>query len=145
MVTIQLPLDSETSAQLAYLAELWEQRKVEVALYLLKDSVFQKFNEYRSEKTNPQTTLRMPLRTTLGRRGTRDRVLYTGSDSRLENGKIYKNFADVLRIVRPDLAKHYPDGKLYNKKAHGGDKAENILKRYEWSIYKGLSRINNPK
>ena len=145
MVTIQLPLDSETSAQLAFLAELQGQRKVDVALYLLKDSVFQKFNEYYNEKTNTTTILKMPLRTTIGRQGMRDQVLYTGSDSRLKNGEIYKSFAEVLRIVRPDLAKLWPDGKLYNAKTHGGDKAENILKRYELGIYEGLSRKSNPK
>ena len=143
MVTIQLPLDPETSAQLAFLAELWEQRKVEVALYLLKDSVFQKFNEYYNEKTNTKTTLKMPLQTLLGRRGTRDQVIYTGSDPRLQSGETYKSFADVLRIVRPDLAKLYPDGKLYNAKTHGGDKAENILRRYVPDIYKDLSRISS--
>ena len=50
MVTIQLPLDPETSAQLAFLAELWEQRKVEIALDLLKDSVSQKFKEHYDRK-----------------------------------------------------------------------------------------------
>ena len=76
----------------------------------------------------------------LGRRGTRDKVLYTGSESRLQSGKIYKSFAEVLRKVRPDLSKLWPDGKLYNAKTHGGDKAENILKRYEPNIYKELVR-----
>ena len=143
MVTIQLPLDPETSARLAFLAELWEQRKVEVALTLLRDSVSQKFNEHYNKKVNTKTTLRMSPQTPLGRRGTRSQILYTGSDSRLQSGKIYKSFADVLRIVRPDLAKLWPDGKLYSAKAGGGDKAENILKRYEPSIYKDLSRISN--
>ncbi len=143
MVTIQLPLDPETSAQLAFLAELREQRKVEVALDLLKDSVSRKFSEHSNKQTNTQTTLQSSLKTSLGRRGTRDQVMYTGSDSRLQSGKTYKSFAEVLRIVRADLAKLWPDGKLYSAKTHGGDKAENILRRYVPDIYKDLFRISS--
>ncbi len=143
MVTIQLPLDSETSAQLAFLAELQEQRKVEVALDLLKDSVARKFNEHYNKRASIQMTPQPPLQTLLGRRGTRDQVIYTGSDPRLESGKTYKSFAEVLRIVRADLAKLWPDGKLYSAKNQGGDKAENILRRYVPDIYKDLSRISS--
>ncbi|MFC1901273.1 hypothetical protein ACFLYN_06765, partial [Chloroflexota bacterium] len=114
-------------------------------LNILKDSVSQKFNECKNGKTDDKPILRMPLRTTIGRRGTRDQVQYSGTDSRLENGNIYKDFANVLRIVRPDLAEKYPAGKLYNKEAHGGNKAEDILSRYVPEIYKDLSRIRNPK
>jgi len=143
MVTIQLLLDPETSARLAFLAEMWEQRKVEVALDLLKDSVSRKFNEHCNKKATSQTTPQTPLQTRLGRRGTRDQVIYTGSDTRLQSGEAYKSFAEVLRIVRPDLAKHWPEGKLYSAKTHGGDKAENILRQYVLDIYKDLSRISN--
>ncbi len=60
---------------------------------------------------------------------------YTGNDPRLESGKLYQSYAQVLRKVRPDL-----ENLLYNAKAHRGDKAENILKKYEPNIYKGLIR-----
>ena len=144
MVTIQLPLDPETSAQLAFLAELREQRKVEVALDLLKDSVSQKFNEHYNEMADTKTTLQALLKTPPGRRGTRGQpVLYTGSDPRLQSGETYTSYAEVLRIARPDLAKQWPEGKLYRAKTHGGDKAENILRQDVPDIYKDLSRIDS--
>ena len=140
MTTIQLVLDRETSARLAFLAEQMGKRKGDVAIDLLKRVVYQQYNDLE----NGGATLQAPVQHPPAPPRPRSQaVLYTGSDSRLENGKIYKSFADVLRIVRPDLAKLYPDGKLYNRKTHGGDKAENILKHYETIVYKGLSRTSN--
>ena len=139
MVTIQLPLDPETSARLAFLAEHRGERKADVAVDLLKKAVYKAFNDL----FNGGATLQAPLQHPPAPPRPRSQaVLYTGSDSRLQSGEIYASFAEVLRKVRPDLAKSWPDGKLYNAKTHGGDKAENILKHYEPSVYKGLSRTS---
>ncbi len=137
MPTIQLVLDRETSARLAFLAERMGKRKVNVAIDLLKRAVFQQYNDLANGGAMTQTPVQSPPATPKSRS---QAVLYTGSDSRLQSGKIYTSFAEVLRIVRPELAKLWPDGKLYNAKTHGGDKAENILKRYEPSVYKDLVR-----
>ena len=135
MPTIQLVLDRETSARLAFLAELKRKRKVDIAIDLLKGAVFQQYNEMVDTKA----MLKMPPQTPSARRGTRGQpILYNGSDPRLQNGKIYTSFAEVLRVVRQDL-----EPLLYNAKRHTGDKAENILKHYEPGVYKDLSRISN--
>lgn len=131
MPTIQLVLDRKTSAILAYLAELWGKRKVDVAVDLLEKAVFQHYNGGGGAEPQPPAPPKPKSQP----------VSYNGTDSRLQSGKVYTSFADVLRKVRPDLAKLFPDGKLYNAKTHGGDKAENILKRYEPNIYKHLSRV----
>ncbi len=140
MPTIQLVLDRETSARLAFLAEQMGKRKVDVAVDLLKRAVYQQYNDLGNGGATLQALVQNPPAPPRPRS---QAVLYTGSDSRLQSGKIYASFAEVLRIVRPDLAKLWPDGKLYNAKTHGGDKAENILKHYEPSVYKGLFRTSN--
>ncbi len=132
MPTIQLPLGPDDYGKLSYLAGRTGKRKVDVAVYLLRKAVSQEFdNEVASQKSTPK-----PPPVSAGRG-----VKYNGSDPRLKAGGIYKNYAEVLRIVRPDLAKLWPEGKLYNPKAHGGDNAESILQRYEPGIHKDLSRV----
>ena len=142
MPTIQLVLDRETSARLAFLAEWMSKRKVDVAIDLLEQAVFQQYNDLANSGVPPQT----PIQNLVAPPTTRGQaVLYAGSDPRLQSGKTYMSFAEVLRIVRPDLAKHWPDGKLFSNKTHGGDKAENILRQDVPDIYKDLSRISSNK
>ncbi len=139
MPTIQLLLDSETSARLAFLAERMGKRKAEVAIDLLKKEVFQQYKDLANSNQPSQAPVQSQPRSPKPRGQT---VLYTGQDTRgLQYGKSYGSFAEVLRIVRPDLAKLWPEGGLYNSKTHGGDKAENILKRWEPSIYMELVRV----
>lgn len=141
MPTIQLVLDPTTYAELAYLAGVMQRRKADVALDLLKEAVSQKHNEYLNKPANTKVMLSTPVQHPTIRRGRSGQaVLYKGSDPRLQNGKTYKNYAEVLRIVQPDLARLHPDGLLYNRETRHGDKAENILKHNEPSVYKNLVR-----
>lgn len=142
MPTIQIVLDQKTYAELAYLAGIMQRRKADIAMDLLKEAVSLKHREFISK---PEINIKMNLPsaiqpTTIRRGRTGQAILYKGSDSRLRNGRIYKNYVEVLGILRPDLAKLHPDGLLYNSKTHHGDKAESILKRHTPEIYKDLVR-----
>jgi hypothetical protein len=143
MATIQIVIDPSTDAELAYLAGLAQKRKADIARDLLTEAISHKFEQSRQEGkpifsgTTGQTQSQAPS-VFPGRRG--HQVLYTGSDPRLQSGQTYSSYAEILRMVRPDLAKLWPDGKLYNAKAHGGDNAESILERNEPGIYKDLVR-----
>jgi hypothetical protein len=134
MTTMPITIELETIAQLAFLAKLKKKPETEVLKNLVEAEFIQECNKMSKSNT---TVLQTPLQTGHVRPGKRGQsIRYTGSDSRLKNGGIYKSFAEVLRVVRPDL-----EGLLYNAKKHSGDKAENILKHYEPESYRNLSRL----
>lgn len=139
MPTIQLILDRETSAKLAFLAERTGRRKVDVAIDLLTKVVSQEYKDVASVNLPQQVPVQRPVSSPRPRR---QPILYNGPDLKgLQMNETYSSYAEILRIIRPDLAKLWPEGKLYCAKNHGGDKAENIIKRYEGFIYENLIRI----
>ena len=135
MPTVQFELDRHTSAQLSYLAELSGRGRMELlSSYVAKTVSYEYEKMNRSPNSAPVDEGRNGRRRQ-GRNG--QRVRYDGNDARLETGRIYLNYAQVLRIVRPDL-----EGLLWNPKARTGTTAPHLLKRHEPGIYSNLTRVS---
>jgi len=131
MTTIRLTVNRKTKAQLEYLATIAGTRTAELAEDYLNRKASEEFESTLRNGTGPEVAERV-IKAEQGRHG--QPVLYGGKDPRLDSGAVYKSYAQVLRLVRPDLERL-----LYNPKRHSGDNAGNILKRYEPVIYRDLS------
>lgn len=135
MATIQVNLDPETSAKLAFVAALMNTRKADLAADCVREGVSRRFQAMGSSSSGTPPVGVQPRRARRGTRG--QRVLYVGTHPNLQNGRVYGSFAEVLRFLDlPDLV-----GLLYDAKTHKGDKAENILKRHAPGVYEDLRRV----
>ena len=134
MSIVQFEIDAPTSAELAYLAEIQGKGKMELLEELASREVSRQFAEIRKVGKLPA---RIESPTRPRRQGSNgQRVMYEGNDPRLEAGKVYLNYAQVLRIVRHELA-----NRLYVRKTGKGTTAPHLLKRYEPEVYTALKRV----
>ena len=130
MTTMRITINRKTKAQLEYIATIAGKRTAELAEDYLKRKASEEFESTLRNGTGPEVAERV-IKAKQGRRG--QPVLYGGKDPRLDSGAVYKSYAQVLRLVRPDL-----EQLLYNPKRHRGDNAKNILKHYEPVIFQDL-------
>ena len=133
MAIVQVTLDDNTDAELAYLAKKLGRPRGEILNDLIRTTVSQKFNEMINQLSPPLQTPKEP-RVPLIKRGRGGHpVIYVGDDPKLQKGKTYNSYVEVARIVIPDKL-----GLLWNRKKGTGDNAKNLLKRHALSIYKDL-------